>query len=1371
MRQHARERNESETEDRELTLRDRELEVLRRERDIMQRELEILYREREAERSLRPTASPMTVMNQNSMMRPQLKTLSELLSEFSGSEDTFSVWQRQFELIRATYHLDDGTARILIGMRLRQKAQQWFHSKPEHLEMSVNELIEKMRIMFDHRPTKMDVRKRFEKRIWRNDETFCDYFYDKIILANKIPVDEDELTDYIIDGIPDEITRNQARIQGFKKKEDLLKAFEKVTFRATNRNFMRDNSNTATGKNEGKNKLKPRTSQETAGRSTTDIKCYNCNQAGHLAKNCIKPKRDRGSCFQCGATNHKLRDCPQKGKVMTGSKTPETTAQISNLVDDRRSNNEFLEIVELQISKNGSKYSRECESQFDTASPISLVKSKFIPLNFVASVPDGHYEGINGSALEILGRVEVGIKGKEFSAENVLLRVVPDGAMKCDLILGRDTIKLLDLTLAKREEKHKDVSEILNISESVFQSGEFNHLNVNPELTSETRNRLMQNFRTMYLQAERPIEPKIKFEIKLCVKEKQPFHFTPGRLSYEEKNRLREILDDLLERKIIRPGNSEYASRIVMVKKKTGKTRLCVDYRTLNKITTRDNYPLPIIEDQINALQGKRYFSSLDLKDGFHHVGVAEDSIKYTAFITPFGQFEYLRMPFGLKNAPARFQRYVNEVLSDLIKSGNVIVYMDDFLIATDTWEKHLEVLNEVYRVLIQNCLELRLDKCRFGYEKIEFLGYIISEKGIQPSENGIIAVKDFPTPKNVHDVQRFLGLSSYFRKFIENFASIAGPLYALLKKGATFKFDRPQMDAFETLKRKLIESPILSIYNPGDLTELHCDASSQGFGAVLLQRKADNRFHPIFYFSKRTSEVEARYHSYELETLAIVYALKRFRIYLQGIPFKIVTDCNALVMTLNKKDINPRIARWALELQNFDYNTEHRPGKRMAHVDALSRINSILVVEDNTLEFNLTVCQAQDDKIKELRSRLEKEQDGLYEMRNGLVYRKKGNKLMFYVPRTMEQELLHRYHNEFGHFGADKTYAILQESYWFPEMKTKIRAHIQNCLKCISFSKPSGRIEGFVHGIPKGNVPFELIHIDHLGPIDRTDTVRKYVFVIVDAFTKYVKLYAVKSTKTRETIAHLKDYFQIYSRPKILVSDRGTSFTSKEFDDFMLEMNIKHIKIATGSPQANGQVERYNRVLTPMLGKLYTGKDWHKSLGEIEFAINNTINRVTGKTPSELLYGVKQRGHVVDALKEFILDQDKIEVRDLSKIRNKAAERMEKTRIENEQYVNNKRKVAREYTEGDLVVIKNYEASSSKLTPSYRGPYRVIKRLRNDRYIVADVEGCQISQKPYKGTWEAANMKPWRNGRNVEQSEQMNDLDSDLESEQKDCT
>lgn len=346
----------------------------------------------------------------------------------------------------------------------------------------------------------------------------------------------------------------------------------------------------------------------------------------------------------------------------------------------------------------------------------------FIPSNLVEQAPNEHYEGLNGSALEVLGQIKVKILLDHFNADEVILRVMPNNVMKANCILGRDAMKSLGLSLATStfKEKCENVAqEILNIESSVFDGDESETLDVNRNLSGELRDKILHKIRTTYLLPERLPEPIVRAELKLHVKEKQPFHFAPGRLSQTEKVQLREIIEDLLERKVIQPGSSEYASRTVLVKKKNVKIRLCIDYRALNKITARDNYPLPIIEEQIDMLCGKCYFSSLDLKEGFHHMFMSEDSVKYTAFVTPFGQYEYLKMPFGLKNAPARFQRYVNEVLSGLIRSGDVVVYVDDFLVATETLEKHLEILERVFRILVQNLLELRLDKCRFGYEEI----------------------------------------------------------------------------------------------------------------------------------------------------------------------------------------------------------------------------------------------------------------------------------------------------------------------------------------------------------------------------------------------------------------------------------------------------------------------------------------------------------------------------------------------------------------------------------------------------------------------------------------------------------------------------
>lgn len=288
---------------------------------------------------------------------------------------------------------------------------------------------------------------------------------------------------------------------------------------------------------------------------------------------------------------------------------------------------------------------------------------------------------------------------------------------------------------------------------------------------------------------------------------------------------------------------------------------------------------------------------------------MAQESIKYTVFVTPMDQFEFLKLPFGLKIGPQLFQQFVNEALEEIIKTGNIVVYMDDILVATETLESHLDVLKKVFTTLVNNKLELKLEKCTFLYTEIEYLGYRVSRDGIQPIDRGIAAVQNFSEPKTAKEVRSFVGLASYFRKFIKGFSVIARPLYCFLKKESTFKFGELEKAAFVTLKNKLVEAPILAIYNPKTSTELHCNARTHEFRAILMQKQDNDQIHLVFYFSRRTTEAEARYHSFELETSAIIYAFCRFRIYLQDIPFTIVSDYNVVTQMLEKRNINTRIA------------------------------------------------------------------------------------------------------------------------------------------------------------------------------------------------------------------------------------------------------------------------------------------------------------------------------------------------------------------------------------------------------------------------------------------------------------------------------
>lgn len=296
-----------------------------------------------------------------------------------------------------------------------------------------------------------------------------------------------------------------------------------------------------------------------------------------------------------------------------------------------------------------------------------------------------------------------------------------------------------------------------------------------------------------------------------------------------------------------------------------------------------------------------------------------------------------------------------------------------------------------------------------------------------------------------------------------------------------------------------------------------------------------------------------------------------------------------------------------------------------------------------------------------------------------------------------MEANVIRTCHDDLGHVGIDKVINNIAKVYWFPRMRDKVREYINNCLKCIEFSPPSGRAEGYLHNIPKENLPFATIHIDHMGPLEKTGKGYRHLLVIIDAFTKFIRLYPCKSTTTEESIRHLCEYFRAYSKPKRLISDRGTCFTSDAFKKYLKSNNIDHILVAVSTPRANGQVERFNRIITPMLAKSSeTPCKWDRALERVEYSLNNTVCRATGETPARLLFGVEQRGDSNDSLRSLINLNDNSE-RDLDLWREKAQANISETQHKNEIRYNLRRKPAREYKVGDYVEIQRLRQGSTK--------------------------------------------------------------------------
>lgn len=444
--------------------------------------------------------------------------------------------------------------------------------------------------------------------------------------------------------------------------------------------------------------------------------------------------------------------------------------------------------------------------------------------------------------------------------------------------------------------------------------------------------------------------------------------------------------------------------------------------------------------------------------------------------------------------------------------------------------------------------------------------------------------MKEFPIPKNIPQLQRFLGLTNYFRKFIQNYAHKARPLHNLLRKGVDFNFDPDCLLAFETLKKELTVYPVLHLYNPSAPTELHTDASTQGLGAIFLQKQTDAKWAPIAYYSQTTNSAESRYHSFELEMLAIVRAVERFHIYLYGINFTVVRDCSALVYAVNKANLNPRIARWTLSLQNYDFRVEHRPGKCMAHVDALSR--QVCYLEVLPVERELEFRQLQDHCLKEIANELEYNDRDKFELIDGLVYRKGQDRSRFVVPESMINNIIRIYHDDMAHAGVEKTFQGIHGVYWFPTMRKRVRNYIENCVTCLMANSSTNRFEGQSQIESPPKAPFEIIHIDHFGPLQESENNCKFVCVIVDAFTRFTWLFPTKTTNSREVCNHLKFLFNVFGKPATIISDRGTAFTSAEFNKFLETLKIKIRKVAVASPWANGIVERFNRYLKTSLTK-----------------------------------------------------------------------------------------------------------------------------------------------------------------------------------------
>jgi hypothetical protein len=914
--------------------------------------------------------------------------------------------------------------------------------------------------------------------------------------------------------------------------------------------------------------------------------------------------------------------------------------------------------------------------------------------------------------------------------------------------------------------KDNAISNTIEIKKSASADGEkMKKIEINPALNNEQREQLNavidKHANAFKWSEDEPFGRTNLVEHKIETNGAKPVRIKQFRIPHSYKPEIANQVNKMLEQNIIRESNSPWTSPIMIVEQENDdgstKYRFCIDFRQLNKVTRRDCYPLPRIDETLECLSGAKFFSKLDLASGFWQIPLAEEDKEKTAFVANNNLYEFNVMPFGLTNAPSTFQRLIDTTLKGLTWQ-QCLVYIDDVIIFSTTFEQHLMAIEQVLERIESANLKLQARKCHFCMREVSYLGYLITADGLKPDPRRVSKIIEMQLPADQKALMRFIGAMSYYRRFIPNFSKTASILHRMIESKEKFAWNDDAKVAFEKLKHHLVEAPILIYPNFNEQFYIETDASDYAIGAILTQKK-QRKSHPIAYASRHLTKTERNYSAIEREMLALIWAFDHFNAYVHGKKVIFITDHEPLASAKRLKNPSGRLARMFNKLQAVEYEIVYRPGQQNEMADMLSRLNHLEI--KSTIDWGKE--QRNDPNIRKiielkktnkLRESKMKSLEEWKRIANNLLIEKE---ILYYkafktdkrvvVPTHMIHPICSLYHDApiAGHLGVDRMHFTMIEKYYWLRMKESIQKFYESCPKCQAHK--STRIMTAPLKPIEVSQPWQTISIDFTGPFKPTRNGNKNIIVAIDYFSKFAIAAATRDATAETTAKFVFDEIICkFGSPVNILSDQGRNFEANLFKELVSMLGINKLRTTSYHPQGNGLVERLNRTIKRML-TMYVNdnhNNWDVFLQQNISAYNNTPQSSTKISPYELIFGKKPRtlldqvgsGNAAEAnamrnpsdyLSEIMRNKQKlVEI---------ANENLQRARRIQQKYYNKWINSSSHYKVGDLILLTNERkrvGHSAAFEPKQIGPFVITKILNEHVYQVKNIYNDKISNVNY---------------------------------------